>query len=746
MYIRFILIIILLTFALSSSAQRSVSVRERITNLVKYADVTVSKDSLNIWVGWVEIGESPDQEVTIRNEAWKKFLLSFYSHQGTIPDESVTVQSLQAWSQFLTFPFLTGRILDFNNVGRNDITVSEIITKSGEGSSHILLIPPFGFSSDIFEIFKIRYKDDFIFHEVSFPQGNNAWKYPAKANYSEAEWLTKTENAVATYLQKLGDVDLLAVTTGTGTYTALKLTEKFSNIKGIVSIDGLYKSDLVDVSKGKDADKDYRKSASDRAFPTSMVIQFSQGVLARNYAFSQNSAKNQQYLNQITPENVNTILRYSQEFKAQDITSILLKSNIPILSIVSIHNDQSSQASDRSVLRLWAELKANNADIPLSIIKVPGSQSLVFIDQPELFNYYFKKFTVAPSEQISQIPTETEVTVELPSPLASESQVIESCKITIEYSQPALNGRSAFGELVPYGKVWRAGANAATTFAVSRDVLIDETHFLKAGKYSLFFIPEKEEWEVIINRIPDQWGAYNYKKDFDALRFKVKPTITDQPFEFLNYDLVRAMPDVASLKMNWANISVSFNIVQFFALPEPPVAFISALWKVLLTDEKGDGANTGMTDGKALSYLQKNDSLWFKFDLHKYNNKKAFALNILMDSDFDQKTGAAWFGQNTTFTFDKAITLWMQKSGSGFQGTHGIMSPEDFTTGNQNLAYMNNMTFFLDIDERVYIVGVPIKDLELTSKKIRVIGAVGEYQTWNDDIGDTASAVITIKN
>lgn len=721
------------------------SVRERLINVVDYTDVKITSDSLSQWVEWVKIGESLEAEVQVRNDAWKKFLLSFYRHQKTIPDASVNEQSLVAWSQFLTFPFLTGRILDFKSIGRDEIYTSEIISQAGSGSKHILLIPPLGFNSNIFEVFKNSYKDEYTFHEVSFPQGNNVWRYPEKANYSHAKWLGKIEDAVSSYLHTLGDKEMIVLALGTGTYTAIKLTEKFLNIKGIVSLNGQYKSDLVNERDGHDADTLFRKSASNRAFPTPLLIQFSPGVLARNYAFTQNSIKNQEYLGQITSENVNTLLRYNQEFKAQDITDILIDSKSPILSIVSIHNDQSSQASDRTVTRLWQEIDTMHPDLPLSIVKIPESQNLAFIDQPDLFGYYFDKFANAPTEEVNQIPTDNKVTVELPSPLVSTCQVIESCKITLEYHQPALNGRKVFGQLIPYGEVWRAGANDATRLEVSRDVLINGTHFLKAGKYSLFFIPTNDYWEVVINSIPDQWGAFNYKEEFDVLRFKVKPSMTDQPIEFLDYHLTRTKPDVANITLSWANTLVSFNITQFFSLPQPPTSLISSPWQELLTDRSGDGANPDLTDGKSLSFFQRNDSLWFKFDLYQYKNKKAFALNILIDSDFDQETGSAWFGQNTSFTFDKALTLWMQKSGNGFQGIHGIMYPDDFTTGNQNLSYMNNMTYYLDVEKRIYIVGVSVKDLQLTSEKIRVIGAVGEFQTWNDDIGDNTSASIRIK-
>ncbi len=733
----------LLCFTNYTYAQSKSSVEIRLRNLIEYSGLEVQDSTFNQWVDWVQVGESLNEEVPARNQAWLNFLIAFYRQLGTIPNATINEQSLQAWSQYLTFPFLTGRILDFRKIGREQIDTNEIISKSGTGKQHLLVIPPFGFNSDVFEVLKSKYEKDFTFHEVAFPAGADSWKYPEKAAFKEAMWLNKVESSIAAYLDGLGNQDLTVVSLGTGTYFAIRLAQRFSNIRGIVSINGRYRSELIDPQTGNNAEMDYRDQVSVNAFPTSMMIQFSPGVLARNYGLTKDAEKNQVYLNQITPENVNVLLRYNQEFAAQDISSAIRELDIPILSLVSEHNDQSVQASDRSVFQLWEELKLDMPEIPISLVRFPDSQNLIFIDQPDLFAAYFEKFLDNPAEPVVELGIKPTLTVALPSPEASVSQVVESTRISIEYSQPAVNGRKIYGELVPYDRIWRAGANAATKLTVTNDVLINEDQFLAAGTYSLFFVPGVEKWEVVLNAIPDQWGSFNYKSDYDALRFRITPEKCEQQ-EFLTYDIDRYSQDVARISMAWDEVAVSFNISQFFELPHPPHDLESQPWIELLTDHSGDGVDSSLTDGKALSYLLKNDTLWFRFDLHRYENKKAFALNVLIDADNDQKTGAAWFGQNTAFTFEKALTVWMQKSGKGFQGLNGIMSPEDFSTGNQNLVYQNNIRFYLDFDRKRYYAGVKVSDLELPGKKIRVIGAVGEFQTWNDDIGDQRSALIDL--
>jgi hypothetical protein len=85
-----------------------------------------------------------------------------------------------------------------------------------------------------------------------------------------------------------------------------------------------------------------------------------------------------------------------------------------------------------------------------------------------------------------------------------------------------MKGREIFGNLVPYGKVWRTGANEASVIEFNKDVKLNGK-LVKAGKYSLFTIPGEDKWIIILNSIWDQWGAYNYDESKDVARFEVEP-------------------------------------------------------------------------------------------------------------------------------------------------------------------------------------------------------------------------------
>lgn len=130
--------------------------------------------------------------------------------------------------------------------------------------------------------------------------------------------------------------------------------------------------------------------------------------------------------------------------------------------------------------------------------------------------------------------------VQAQQPKASPAEMakgnFKDASVTINYSSPAVKNRVIWGELVPFGKVWRAGANEATTFETSKDIMI-EGQKLAAGKYSFFIIPEQGSATVIFNKVDKQWGSGKYDMAQDVLRVKVKPQVRKEKAERLKYDV-----------------------------------------------------------------------------------------------------------------------------------------------------------------------------------------------------------------
>lgn len=144
------------------------------------------------------------------------------------------------------------------------------------------------------------------------------------------------------------------------------------------------------------------------------------------------------------------------------------------------------------------------------------------------------------------------------SPAASVSQVIGVTEVTIDYHRPAVRERTVWGALVPYGEVWRAGANDRTTFTVSDDVEV-EGEPLPAGTYGLLAIPETGAWTLIFSEVADAWGAFDYSPDNDALRVRVTPE-EGPPREWLQYGFEHLGDDSATAVLHWDRLKVPFTI------------------------------------------------------------------------------------------------------------------------------------------------------------------------------------------
>lgn len=145
-----------------------------------------------------------------------------------------------------------------------------------------------------------------------------------------------------------------------------------------------------------------------------------------------------------------------------------------------------------------------------------------------------------------------------PSPKGSVMQTIGLTDVTVTYSRPGVKGRTIWGGLVPYDKVWRTGANEATTISFSDDVTIDGQK-LAAGTYSLHTIPGKDEWTIIFNKDAKQWGSYEYKQEHDALRVRVKPQVSEMT-EWMMFSFQNLTSTSGQLVLQWEKLKVAVTI------------------------------------------------------------------------------------------------------------------------------------------------------------------------------------------
>jgi hypothetical protein len=146
-----------------------------------------------------------------------------------------------------------------------------------------------------------------------------------------------------------------------------------------------------------------------------------------------------------------------------------------------------------------------------------------------------------------------------PSPPKIADATIGNLKVNVNYCSPGVKGRKVFGELVPFGKVWRTGANEATTIEVSRDCKMGGG-MLRAGKYALFSIPGDTEWTIIVNSVSDQWGSYKYDESKDVLRFKVAPKKSAEFNERFKFEITSDERADGRMSIFWENTEVTWEI------------------------------------------------------------------------------------------------------------------------------------------------------------------------------------------
>lgn len=153
------------------------------------------------------------------------------------------------------------------------------------------------------------------------------------------------------------------------------------------------------------------------------------------------------------------------------------------------------------------------------------------------------------------------VSLELPrvSPLETRSITIGFTEIGFEYSSVAVRDREIWGGLVPYGEIWRTGANKNTVFMVSDDVLING-EALPAGEYGFHTIPGEDSWTLIFSNFSDAWGSFFYDESEDALRVEVTPEEMNSTYEWMKFSFGNYTDTSVDMSLKWAGLKVPFTV------------------------------------------------------------------------------------------------------------------------------------------------------------------------------------------
>lgn len=145
------------------------------------------------------------------------------------------------------------------------------------------------------------------------------------------------------------------------------------------------------------------------------------------------------------------------------------------------------------------------------------------------------------------------------SPSAKIAQQVGLTQVTVDYSRPSTKGRKIFGELVPYGEVWRTGANSATIFNFSTEVMIDGKK-VPSGSYALYSIPGKSVWTMVLSKNTQLWGSIGYSASDDLLRWTVPASKTSKKYETFEISFNKLTDNSADVSLKWEQTRVDFTI------------------------------------------------------------------------------------------------------------------------------------------------------------------------------------------
>jgi tetratricopeptide (TPR) repeat protein len=228
----------------------------------------------------------------------------------------------------------------------------------------------------------------------------------------------------------------------------------------------------------------------------------------------------------------------------------------------------------------------------------------------------------------------------LPSQPAEISQTIGITNITIKYHRPLAADRKIWDGLVPYGKVWRAGANENTTITFSDPVTV-EGKPLDKGTYGLHMIPNANEWTIIFSKAATAWGSFTYDQSEDALRVTAKPAAADM-HNALTYDFEQLQPDSAVVVLEWEKIAVPFKVaVNVHEVVEASLkrqfrGLSQYTW--ISWDDAANYLLTEKTDlDAALTYTNKSVEIEDRYDNEMTKSKVLVALNRRDDAAVAQK-------------------------------------------------------------------------------------------------------------
>lgn len=564
--------------ALTISAQPTGDLQPQMTALLRYAGVAdpSAGDVARMTELWTR-AQQADTSRQDRRDAFRDLFMLYSKLQGR--DLSGTPQFFDGLAQFTVGAFDGGARMNLalpEPRGTPSGRYLHVETR-GNGPTPVLLISDLGVDGlKLYASFAERQARAYTMHIVTLPYAGAAkpLPWPERLDYAGRPWLSQVERELLALLDEPRMTGVTVIGTSVGGYFAARLALlRPKQVRAVVLV-----SALVHTTLRSQTNPDAPATAQERLarvkaippmpqlFPAAPVPPAdelrrliadpnSQHPTVRNwmgFAVKDDAVSRAWTFDALSSGFFVPSLEYGWELTSTDLTEQMQGLAVPMLAMGTWHDEGSTNVALPSVSQ-WDELKLRYPAIPLTVVTFDDTRAYVSADAPEEFDRAVADFLAGRS-----VHGKTGFTLPRTSARASVMQAVGGAQIEIAYGRPAVKGRKIWGALVPNGRVWRAGANEATRFIVSREVTI-EGQTLPAGTYTFFAIPTDAEWTLIFNRVPRQWGAFGYDAAFDALRVGVTPA--DGPLEeHLRYSIQPAGASAAVVTLAWETRAVSFRV------------------------------------------------------------------------------------------------------------------------------------------------------------------------------------------
>ncbi|MGH9816794.1 MAG: DUF2911 domain-containing protein [Candidatus Acidiferrales bacterium] len=556
---------------------QAADVKARVAEVLRYTGAKPTADDVARMAELWTRAQQPGFDSEVRRAAFRDLYVLYSKLKGR--DLSGRPQALDGLARFVVSIFEGGGRMDLRLPeprGKPSGNYLHVETR-GRGPVALLLISDLGVDGrKLYESFARRQAGAYTMHIVTLPYAGAArpLPWPAKLDYAARPWVSQIEKELLALLDQPKMKSVTVVGTSAGGYFAARLgLLRPKRVRAVVLAHALVNSPMRSL-----ADPDAPATIADRLarlksvaptpqlFPVAPVPPAdelrrlladpnSTHPTARNWmAFA---VKDTEVSRAWTYEALSSgffvpSVQFMFEMLSTDLTDQMKTLAVPMLAMGAWHDEGSPVQSPPSISQ-WDEMKLLYPQIPLTVVTFDDTRTYLSADAPEEFDRALADF-------LAERPVRGKTGYSLPrtSPRASVMQSVGGAEVRITYGRPAVRTRKVWGGLVPYNRLWRAGANEATAFTFTHEVCV-EGQALPAGTYTFFAIPTEGEWTVIFNRVPRQWGTFNYNPAFDALRFTLKP-VEGAHEERLSYHVEVSEPNSVMVTLAWEKRRIAFAI------------------------------------------------------------------------------------------------------------------------------------------------------------------------------------------